>query len=250
MRPSQKFMFENCFDQTSSYVVEEEDEVVEPPPPTFSEDDIAAARANGFVEGRAAGIAEMQSGIDQSLGTVMADLLSQLESIGTAQETAHRTLEHRMLSLSTTIARKVVPQIARDHAESAIEQIIRDCLPKLLDEPRIVLRVHVTLLEELRSKVDSLAANSGFQGDIILLPDDELGQTDCRVEWADGGAEKSEDRIWAAIDAAIESHLGVAPIQTDAALPAEDAPQIDPTNSEAHAGFPNETNLTEEKPHG
>ena len=211
MSTAQKYLFETCFDRDASPPVVEDEKIEIEAPPAVSEADIAAAHARGFVEGRNEGIAEMQSGIDQRQGAILEAMLTGLQALDDARARSEDRIERRMLSLAGAIVRKTVPPIARDHAQDTIEQIIRECLPKLMDEPRIVLRVHASTLEELRGKINTLATKSGFRGDIILLSDDELAEADCRVEWADGGAEKSEEKIWAAIDAAVASHLGPPP---------------------------------------
>ena len=207
MGTAQKFLFEDCFDPTIQVEEEEVVEEIVPPPPTFSEEEIAAAHTKGFVEGRAEGIAEMGAGLDQRITDILERITGQLDGISAQHAEFTRAAEHRMLSLTSAIARKVVPEIAREHADAAIGELIRECLPKLMDEPRIVVRVHAAQMEELRDKMDVLAAKGGFAGDIILLADDELAEADCRVEWADGGAERNASDTWAEIQKSIDSHL-------------------------------------------
>lgn len=249
MSTVRKFLFDNCFDDPAGYEIEEEDEYVEPPPPTFSEEELAAARTEAFVEGRNEGIAEMQTAIDRKVGEVMEGLHGELQQLGSAHRARIAEIEHRMLTLAGAIARKVVPAIARDHAEHTVEAVIRDCLPKLMDEPRIVVRVHATLLERLREKVDTLAARSGYPGHIILLADDALAEADCRVEWADGGAEKSHGEIWAAIDTALNTHLA-APSAAPAVPGQRHDAEHEPPPPASDGTEPGETELNEENPNG
>jgi len=211
MQASHKFLFEDCFDPTQPAEAEVEEEEIEPPPPTFSEEEIALARAQGFAEGRTEGIAEMQSSIDTRLMSLMEEMIRQITDLGSVQAAGMKAAEIRLLGLASTIARKVVPPIARDAAQAAVEDLVRDCLPKLMDEPRVVIRVHATVMDQLRDRVDTLAAKSGFAGDIILLPEEEFMETDCRVEWADGGAESSSAALWADIDKTLDTFLPATP---------------------------------------
>lgn len=240
MGSAQKFLFEDCFDP--SLEVEEEDVVEEvvPPPPTFSEEEIQAAHNKGFVEGRAEGIAEMGKGIDQRVTEFLEHISSQLDSISARHDEFARAAEFRMLSLTSAIARKIVPAIAQEHADAAVSELIRECLPKLMDEPRIVVRVHASQLEELRDKMDQLAAKGGFSGDIILLADDELTEADCRVEWADGGAEKSVADTWAEIETSIDNHLSRICGKISAETP---PPEVDALDAET-------PDIAEENPNG
>lgn len=249
MNPARKFLFDNCFDEPSRYEIEEEEEYVEPPPPTFSEEELAAARAEAFVEGRTEGIAEMQNALDRKIGELMDGMVGQLQQLGDAHQARTAETEQRMLALAGAIARKVVPEIARDHAGHSVEAVLRDCLPKLMDEPRIVVRVHAALIEQLREKIDTLAARSGYPGHIILLADDALAEADCRVEWADGGAEKSDGQIWAAIDAALNTHLAARPAAAAATVQPHTA-EDEPPGAAPDKTEPGETELNEENPNG
>ena len=75
-----------------------------------------------------------------------------------------------------------------------------DCLHRVLDEPRIVFRVADDLLDNLSGRIDAMARQAGFHGKVVLLADSGLGASDCRIEWADGGAERDMTRFWAEID--------------------------------------------------
>ena len=207
METSHKFLFENCFEPSQPVEAEIDEVEVVPPAPSFSEEEIALARTQGFADGRSEGIAEMQTSIDTRLSELMVNMTQQLAGLQSAQAEGLRSADRRLLGLASTIAKKVVPPIARDAAQAAVEDLIRDCLPKLMDEPRVVIRVHANVMDRLREKVDMLAAKSGFAGDIILLPEDDFSEMDCRIEWADGGAERSSSALWADIDKTLDTYL-------------------------------------------
>lgn len=218
MESSHKFLFENCFDPSQPMEAEIEEEEIVPPPPTFSEDELALARAQGFAEGRNEGIAEMQASIDTRISTLMETMIEQLVALDSVQAKSLQASERRLLGIASTIAKKVVPTVVADAAETAVTELIGDCLPKLMDEPRVVIRIHATLMDQLRGTIDTLAAKSGFAGDIILLPEDDFSETDCRIEWADGGAEQSSAALWADIDKTLDTFLpAVATDTADAA---------------------------------
>ena len=232
---SQKFLFDNCFDRLRQLEEEIEEEEVEPPPPTFSEEELAAARAEGFAQGRAEGVAETQAGIDVRITALLEEMIGQLQTFGGTQTRALEEAENKLLSLACGIARKVVPAAAREHAEEAVEAMIRDCLPKLREEPKVVIRVHEAVLDPLRGKMDALAVSNGFDGDVILLADEALSETDCRVEWSDGGAEQTTEEIWEEIDKAVSGYLSATAVAGDPADTPEpeeiaDGPEQDEEN--------------------
>lgn len=251
METTQKFLFENCFDLAIPIEAEiQEEEEVVPPPPTFSEDEIAAARAQGFAEGRTEGIAEMQTSLDNRVADLVGEMVEQLRQLDEAQAAAGQAAELRLMGLAGAIARKVVPPIVRDTAQDSVEQVIRECLPKLMDEPRVVIRIHPALMDQLREKIDTLAAKSGFAGDIIMLPDDDFAEADCLVEWADGGAEKSTTDLWTEIDGIMNAYLDTpAPLDTSASAQGENTPNTQP-DSQPPAATETETEFPEENLNG
>jgi flagellar assembly protein FliH len=245
METTQKFLFETCFDLATPFEAEiEEEEVVLPPEPTFSEEEIALARAQGFAEGRTEGIAEMQTSLDNRIAELVETMVEQIRQLDSIQAASARTAELRLMGLASAIAKKVVPPIIRDTAQDSVEQVIRECLPKLMDEPRVVIRVHPTLMDQLREKIDTLAAKSGFAGDIILLPDDDFSPADCLVEWADGGAEKSTGDLWSDIDGIIDAYL-----DTPSPAIGEDTPNTHP-HPKPRTAAATGTDISEEKLNG
>jgi len=68
------------------------------------------------------------------------------------------------------------------------------------DEQRIAVMLPPQHLETLKERIDRIALERGFAGKLILIADDGLGPSDCRVEWADGGAERLYERLFAQIE--------------------------------------------------
>jgi flagellar assembly protein FliH len=64
---------------------------------------------------------------------------------------------------------------------------------------------------------------AGFDGKLVLLGDDEMALTDCRVDWPDGGTERNLDRLWRDIDDAIARTLARGTPVTDGDEGAPDA---------------------------
>ncbi len=75
-----------------------------------------------------------------------------------------------------------------------------------MDEPRLVIRLHPEHLDALQAQMDELKGQSGYSGDVILLAEHDLAPSDCRIEWADGGAERNTQNILSEIDAAVERY--------------------------------------------
>jgi flagellar assembly protein FliH len=207
----EKFLFETCFDAEQSArakaAAAAKAAAEEPPAPTFSEAELAAARQAAFAEGKADGITEAERGHAARLATAVDALAPQLAQL--AREVAGEAEARRRDSLEAalTVVRKLFPQLARAHGLDELHAVIGQCLERLRDEPRVVIRCADADLDALRERAERGAAHSGFEGKLVFLADERLASGDLRVEWADGGAERDQKALWQEIDAVIARAL-------------------------------------------
>ena len=75
------------------------------------------------------------------------------------------------------------------------------------DEPRLVVRAAESVVQLLDQRVDQLVAQSGFGGKMVLVPDDTMAPTDCRIDWADGSAERNQAALEQEVDQAVERYV-------------------------------------------
>jgi flagellar assembly protein FliH len=194
-----------------------------PEPPKYGENELAAARdagrAEGFNEGQIAAETSLAAQIVQMLdstGTAIANLLAERERL-------HQELAGQNVRTVIAILDKAIPELAHRHALIEIEGLVRTCLGELYDEPRIVIRAADQIIDALQVKVDRIAASCGFTGKIALLGDPTMAATDCRVEWADGGAERSFSATWQTIANAMQQGMND---DTSTATRRADTPQL------------------------
>jgi flagellar assembly protein FliH len=199
MASAMKFLFDNSFDVAESPALSPA-----APPRQFSEEDILAARDEGFAQGEAAGRAAALTSIEQASAKTLTVIGARLNDAGQEIERIRAATMSDALKVLGAAIRKVIPELARRNALNEIEQLVRECLQAIYDEPRVVVRGHDRVIAALQPRIDAMAASCGFHGKIVLFADDQLNETDCRVEWADGGAERNLDDMWRQIDAALE----------------------------------------------
>lgn len=231
-----KFQFDTSFDLPGPDEREQDDAV--PPAPVFDENDIARARAEGAEEGHRAGLAEAAAGMEAqqaaALDAIAAALAEQAPAWRTRLETAH----HEALTVARAVIAKTIPEAARENALALIESAIAVVLPKLMDEPRAVIRVSDSLLDDLQAITDRIKKQVGYSGDLILLAESDFGPADCTVEWADGGAEYHQEQIWNDIEEAMNRYFAGAD-ETPSAEIAGETGTADPMNNPEPEETPN-----------
>ncbi len=191
-----RFLFDHDF-------AAEERDAAKPKQPTFSLDELEAGRAMARAEGVEAGKAEAMASIERKTADTLIALGKQLAASGAAREAALERIEAGAVELCAGLLRKLFPTLQQRHGLGEIEGLLRQALRTMADEPRVVVRLNDGLLGALQPCVDALAKSSGFAGRVVLVGDDMVAPGDCAIEWADGGAERLSDQLWADVDALI-----------------------------------------------
>jgi flagellar assembly protein FliH len=212
----EKFLFETSFGQDQEASLKKAIEA--PPEPTYFDQDLAQARADGMAAGKEAGRQEALESVENAAAEALTAIGRHLpaleESVTAMQERQLRAA----VDVSAAMVRKFLPRLAQDNGLQEIEAVVRDAMTRLRDEPRIVIRVCDALLDTVKTRVDTLAGNTGFEGKIVFLAEEGMGPSDVRVEWADGGAERDTARIWQDIDEAIR-HITSTPLGSSDTTP-------------------------------
>ena len=149
------------------------------------------------------GVAQQQRTIEAELATASSAIAASLTELITDQVRLLESHRKESIALAATIARKLAPALTSRHPMTEIEAMISDCLRQLPSEPRIAVRATQDVIDQLKPRIESLAAHAGATGKMILIVDGALQPGDCRVEWAEGAVERREFEILAEIDAAI-----------------------------------------------
>lgn len=168
--------------------------------PMFTEEQVLLARKEGYAQGRADGLKEARQQQEEKIAELAARVLAHAEKLLAAETARHTTSQAQTLDLVSRITAKLLPALARAVALDECFRSAGDALEQRKEEPRIAISVHDSLFVPFKTRLDELAASRGFAGKLIVLSDAQMQPTDCRVEWADGGAERNFERLYAAID--------------------------------------------------
>jgi flagellar assembly protein FliH len=187
-----KFLFDTVFDDSETALAPVQSRAEKS---FWSTDERDAARNEGFERGR-------QAGIDETLATMEAKTASALETIATnvaaltAQlETQRQQLKQEGIVLANMIARSLTSALIAREPMHEIETLFSEALEFLPDTPHIAVRLNEALLEDAREKLDTVAAERGFQGKLIILGQPDIAHGDCRIEWAKGGIVKDQNLV-------------------------------------------------------
>lgn len=200
-----KYLFDMPFDGSKPRV--ERSYAPKAPPPKFSAEEVEAAkiaaRAEGEAAGRAAAYGEHQQNLEQALGAIAG----QLAEIAGAEERSRIAARKEAVELATAIARKLAGRLIARQPQAEVEALVLRCMDDMRDEPRLVVRAADSVVQLLDQRLDQLIAQSGFGGKVVLVPDATMASTDCRVDWADGSAERQQAMLEKEVDQAVERYV-------------------------------------------
>ena len=181
-----------------------------PPPPMFSETEMLVARDTARRQGEEAGLArgrsEAVTAFDKQVAAALGAIGQQAAAIAKSVA-AEADAAGKSVDLALAIVRKLHPALVEREGLAEIESVLGQCLESLKQEPRLVAYVHSARLDALQERLAHLSASAGFEGRVVLIGDDAMGESDCRDEWADGGVEREAGRIWRAIEEALNRYL-------------------------------------------
>ncbi len=216
MPDTRKYLFDRDFGprpppqpeaQAPVAVLVEEMPAAEPPAPMFTEDEINLARESAFDEGRRQGREEAARADEARVAQGLAAIAGALDDLVRRQEDANAEAARDAARVAYTAVRKVLPAACRVYAFEEVANVVEEVIGQVLDEPRIIVRVGPGLADLLRPRLEAVADGHGFEGRVVVQEDPRLPAGNCRVEWADGGAERDQARLLAEIDAAVERAL-------------------------------------------
>ena len=235
MTSIKKFNFDNSFDPGSEGTDSRSER-------KYTVDDLAIAEEAAREQGRLAGAAEAHATTEHTTAVALSRIGEQLQTLGGTIEDIHHESASRAIKIAVAVVRKVLPDLARRNGLTEIEALVRECLNTFYDEPRVVVRLHDKMLDPLRERIDGIAAGCGFNGKIVLFGDEHLAETDCRIEWADGGAERNLTGLYQEIGEVVEKVIGPLPAMSDRAPEPEygEGPETDhsqPPESEIDASI-------------
>jgi flagellar assembly protein FliH len=165
---------------------------------------VAQAEARAYRDGYDAAQREAKAESDrraalalEEIGVAIKGIVSRFTGIETRMET-------EAVDVAVAVARKLCNDLIAAEPLGEITGLVRECFSHLVSTPHLVVRIHESLYEGARERIEQMAKRSGFEGRLVILAEPEIAKGDCRIEWADGGVVLER----AAIEAKVNELVG------------------------------------------
>lgn len=178
-----KFSFDTVFD-TEGQVLRESNRVVEKK--TFSAEEVKVIREEAYQDGSRCAEAQAAQAIALAIGETTHAMLRILEVLDDEME----KLRGEAIDVALKGAEKIAGAALDAFPTVEIERLILECAEGLPGEARLVVRVSPDAADALRTRVETLAAEKGYAGRVIVVSESDMSGSDARIEWSQGGLER------------------------------------------------------------
>ena len=148
---------------------------------------IASAEARAYRDGYEAAQREAKAESDRRSALALEEIGIAIKDIATRFSGIEARMETEAVDVAVAVARKLCSELMAREPLGEITALVTECFSHLVATPHLVVRINDQLYEAAREKIERQAAQSGFEGRLVILAEPEIATGDCRIEWADGG---------------------------------------------------------------
>jgi flagellar assembly protein FliH len=168
---------------------------------------LAAAEAKAYRDGYAAAQREAKVESDRRAALALEEIGLGIKGIASCFAGIEGRMETEAVDVAVAVARKLCSELVSREPLGEITALVADCFSHLVSTPHLVVRINEQLYESARQSIERLAAQSGFEGRLVILAEPEIATGDCRIEWADGGVVLERAVIEAKIDELVGRYI-------------------------------------------
>jgi flagellar assembly protein FliH len=165
---------------------------------------IADAEARAYRAGYDAAQREARAESDRRSALALEEIGIAIKGIAARFSGIEARMETEAVDVAVAVARKLCSELISREPFGEITALVGDCFSHLVATPHLVVRINDQLYETARENIERRAAQSGFEGRLVILAEPGIATGDCRIEWADGGVVLER----AAIEAKISELVG------------------------------------------
>lgn len=172
----------------------------------LNDEDIAAARAEGFVQGQA----DANAGIERASSEALRAIANMMQMMLGALSEEAQTLRAEAAEVAIAAAKVIATTALDAFGEDAVMDIVTTAVEQLRDVPRLVVRVSPDLAEIMQERLMGCAREAGFNGEIVVRADPSASNGDCALDWGDATITHNRASAFEAIELAAQKWLASA----------------------------------------
>jgi flagellar assembly protein FliH len=157
----------------------------------WTEEEIDTLKAEARAEGTAEAISSIEAKTLEANSVALAHIADAASQALNNLSGVKNDVQAEAAELAFNVARKLADALLALQPEKEIEAVIHDCLKHLNREPRLIVRINDTLVNDIEASMRQAAAERGMAEKMMVVGDPEIALGDCEIEWSDGGVTRS-----------------------------------------------------------
>jgi len=195
-------------DNFAEAFAEERDAVLKNEEVLLTKKDIKAAEERGYRKGLEEGRSEVDAAsmeVQKKVSVVLEEVGEKMDNLFASYDNSLRESSDNSVRLALKIAKKIAGEALKANPEEAVVSIVKQSINHLYGEPEVNISINPALIGSVEEKIKKVAKEKRFDGKIIFHEDANIAESDCLIDWKDGGAGISTKEIWQKIENIIEA---------------------------------------------
>lgn len=206
-----KFKFDNVFTPGEPHPDDITASMIDPADvPAYSQNQMDEIVAEARQEASAEALSTASDDANAAAAKTLISIEQEIQRLGQFHDSIVQATHKEAVELALLIGRKLARELLDREPKAEIEALILKLLGELGEiaaVPRINVRVHPKMLDDIKARIGDMQSSSGFAGEINVLENATIRQTDCQIDWAEGGAQRDLQSLEQNVEAAIGRYL-------------------------------------------
>lgn len=182
----------------------EEPIIAEPVARVYSEAEMIEAKNIAEQTGFEKGYKTKSDEVEQSSAIVLENINTKLMDIISHREELDKKLEQDFINLNREVIKKLIPTLNEGQAVEILNKFLAENFANFRKASKLSFYFNPAVIKDIQAQVSRLAHIHDFEGKISIHKDEDIGVSDCRIEWENGGVEKNSKVLLEKIDNMLE----------------------------------------------
>ena len=182
-------------EKEAEVLAENEEEQEKPKEPSYSQAELDAAIKSAEEKGYEKGFSSATTEVQKAEAEALEEINNRLITLLSGAEENKKEAEASALRFAVELVRKLLPNLEAGVAKQEVEAFLSDNFADFRREKNLSFSFHPDMAAEIAPQLSKLAEKNDFEGKISIHKDINLGLSDCRVEWRNGGVERNTEEV-------------------------------------------------------
>lgn len=182
--------------------------------PEFTKTDLSAktveSQKKGFEEGYGKGKQEVMQtalALEQNTKAAVENIVANLSAFLAAYEEEKKNFMRSMTKVTIAAIQKIASKVIKENTEEVIMQALEKSASIIAKQPEIILKAKKEVLEKIQTKVDELLKAQDFKGKITYIPEENLPDGNCVMQWGESGVNINAPEVIKQIEESLSEYL-------------------------------------------